>query len=40
VDWAQLRIILGACFLTGVLSMIVPLVRNVRRNPIRDIREE
>jgi hypothetical protein len=39
-DWQQLGLILLACFVTGMLSMIVPLLRNVRRSPIRDIREE
>ena len=39
-NWQQLSIILIACFATGMLSMLLPLVRNVRRSPIRDMREE
>jgi hypothetical protein len=40
VNLQQLGLIVPACFATGVLSMIVPLVRNVRRSMIRDMREE
>lgn len=36
----QLGIILAACLLTGLLSMIIPLIRNVSRNPIRDMRDD
>lgn len=36
----QLSIILIACLATGVLSMIVPLIRNVRRSPIKDMRDD
>ncbi len=39
-DQQQLLLILVACFATGLLSMIVPLFGNVRRSPIRDMREE
>lgn len=39
-DQQQLLLILIACFATGLLSMIIPLVGNVRRSPIRDMREE
>ena len=39
-DWSQLGYILLACFLTGLISTIIPLLRNVRRNPIRDMRDE
>lgn len=40
VNQQQLVLIAAACLVTGVLSMILPLLRNVRRNPIRDMREE
>jgi hypothetical protein len=40
VDWRQLGLIMLACLATGMLSMVMPLVRNVRRSPIRDMREE
>lgn len=39
-DGQQLFLILVACFATGLLSMIIPLIGNVRRSPIRDMREE
>lgn len=39
-DQQQLVLILGACLVTGLLSMIVPLLGNVRRNPIKDMRED
>lgn len=39
-DQEQLILILAACFATGLLSLIIPLVSNVRRSPIRDMREE
>lgn len=40
VDQQQLSLLLFACFVTGLLSMVIPLLRNVRRSPIRDMREE
>ena len=39
-DQQQLMLILMACLATGLLSMIIPLIGNVRRSPIRDMREE
>lgn len=39
VDMQQIFFILGACVLTGLLSVVPPLIRNVRRSPIRDMRE-
>ena len=39
VDLRQLCLILGACIITGLLSVVLPLMRNVRRSPIRDMRE-
>ncbi len=39
-NWQQLSLILVACFATGMLSILLPLVRNVRRSPIRDMRKE
>lgn len=38
IDLQQISLILGACIITGLLSAIPPLVRNVRRSPIRDMR--
>lgn len=40
IDYIQLGFILAACLVTGILSTFVPLLRNVRRNPINDMREE
>lgn len=40
VDQQQLGLVLISCLATGLLSMVIPLVRNVRRSPIRDMREE
>lgn len=39
-DYQQLTLILVACLATGLLSMVIPLIGNVRRSPIRDMREE
>lgn len=39
-DNRQLLIVFVACFVTGLFSMIIPLLGNVRRNPLRDMREE
>jgi hypothetical protein len=39
-DGQQLMLIFIACLATGILSVIVPLLRNVRRSPIQDMREE
>ncbi len=39
-DYQQLLLLIAACLATGLLSMIIPLVGNVRRSPIRDMREE
>lgn len=39
VDTRQIVLILSACVLTGLFSVIPPLIRNVRRSPIRDMRE-
>ncbi|MGO3702135.1 MAG: FtsX-like permease family protein [Candidatus Saccharimonadales bacterium] len=40
IDSHRLLLILAAIFATGLLSMIVPLLGNVRRSPIKDMREE
>lgn len=40
IDYQQLGLVLVACLATGLLSVIIPLLRNVRRNPIRDMRDE
>ncbi len=39
-DWHQLGLIAIICLATGLLSVVLPLIRNVRRSPIRDMREE
>lgn len=36
----ELLYIVGLVFLTGLVSMLLPLLRNVRRNPINDMRDE
>lgn len=36
----ELLYIVGLVFLTGIVSMLLPLLRNVRRNPINDMRDE
>lgn len=40
VNYEQLGIIAIACFGTGLLSVIIPLLRNVRRSPIHDMRDD
>lgn len=40
IDIHQLGLLLIACLATGILSMVVPLLFNVRRSPIQDMREE
>ena len=39
IDPQQILFILLACVLTGLLSVVLPLVRNIRRSPISDMRE-
>ena len=38
INKPQLAMIAGCCLATGLLGAIVPLLRSVRRNPIRDMR--
>ncbi len=40
VNWNNVSIVLAAVIACGLLSAIWPLARNVRRSPIRDMREE
>lgn len=40
VNKQQIGGILAACFAVGLLSTVPPLIRNVRRSPIRDMRGE
>lgn len=40
IDQQQLGLLLAACLATGLLSVMIPLLRNARRSPIRDMREE
>lgn len=40
VNYEQLGIIAIACLATGLLSVIIPLLRNVRRSPIEDMRDD
>jgi hypothetical protein len=40
LDFLQLGVIVATLFGAGVVSVIIPLLRNVRRNPIRDMRDE
>ena len=39
-NWYQLLLIAGGCLATGFISVMPPLLRNVRRNPVRDMRTE
>lgn len=39
-SWPDLVKILGSIVLAGILSAIIPLFRNLRRNPIRDMRDD
>lgn len=40
IDRQQFIVLAVACFATSAIAMSAPLVRNVRRNPIRDMRED
>lgn len=40
IDTLELTLLLAICFGAGILSSIVPLLRNVRRSPICDMRDE
>lgn len=40
INSEQLLIILSACIATGLVSALPPLLHNVRRNPIQDMRDE
>lgn len=40
INKEQLLIILGACIAAGLTSALIPLLCNVRRNPIHDLRDE
>lgn len=40
IDQYQLSLLLIACLTTGVLSIVIPLLRNIRRSPIRDMRDD
>ncbi len=40
VDGMLLGIVAAAILLVGILAVLPPLIRNVRRNPIRDMRDE
>lgn len=40
IDYRLLALAVGVIVVTGLLSMILPLLRNVPRSPIRDMREE
>lgn len=39
VDARQILLVLAACMFTGLASAVLPLVRNIRRSPIRDMKE-
>lgn len=39
-NWQQIGMILLVCFAAGLCGALIPLLRNIRRNPIRDLREE
>lgn len=40
IDQRQLLLIFAACIAAGIIGSIIPLARNVRRSPIRDMRDE
>ena len=40
LNWPVIGIIAGAIVLVGLISTLLPLIFNIRRNPIRDMREE
>jgi ABC-type antimicrobial peptide transport system permease subunit len=40
VNISLIGMAIAIIFITGLLSMIIPVIRNIRRNPIRDMREE
>lgn len=39
-DIKQLGLILLVCLATGIVGSIIPLLRNIRRSPLRDMRDE
>ncbi len=40
VHWQDILIVVGLALVAGIIGMILPLLRNVRRNPINDMRDE
>lgn len=40
INISHLSMVIEAILITGILSAIIPLMRNIRRNPIHDMREE
>lgn len=40
VEIQQLLLLVAACVLASLLAMIIPVMRNVRRNPMQDMRDE
>lgn len=40
LNWPIIGVIAGAIVLVGLVSTLLPLIFNIRRNPIRDMREE
>lgn len=39
-DQQQTLLILAVCLTTGLISVVIPLIGNMRRNPVRDMRKE
>lgn len=40
VEWLDALMVIGLALAAGAIGMIIPLLRNVRRNPIKDMRDE
>lgn len=40
IDWIYIAVVVGLIVLAALLSTVLPLLTNVRRNPIRDMRDE
>lgn len=40
IDIGQVSVTVGACILSGLLGALIPLIRNTRRNPIKDMRSD
>jgi hypothetical protein len=39
-SWSALLAVIGLIVATGLVGVLVPLMRNVRRSPLRDMRDD